>query len=102
MEIRLKERTENVIEYAVWCCKIPKEWKISHISSIYKERNKTNPKNFRGISVKVILSRLFSKILQKRLQKECIEKIVENQSRFIPRRSCVDNFCIIHQLIEKS
>ena len=53
-------------------------------SSIYKKGDRRVPKYYRKISVNGTLSRLFSKILQKRLQKECIEKIDENQSGFIP------------------
>ena len=98
---RLKERIRKLIDRVIKCCKIPKEWKISHISSIYKKGDRRDPKNYRGISVNGTLSRLFSKVLQKRLQKECIEKIDENQSGFIPGRSCVDNLFIIQQLIEK-
>ena len=78
------------------CCKISKEWKISHISSIYKKGDRRDPKNHRGISVNGTLSRLFTKILQKILQKECIEKIDENQSGLVPGRYCVDNLFIIH------
>ena len=44
---------------------------------------------------------LCSEVLQKKLQKECIEKIDENQSGFIPGRSWVDILFIIQQLIEK-
>ena len=34
---RLRERTRNLIESVIRCCKIPKEWNISHIYSIYKK-----------------------------------------------------------------
>ena len=57
---------------------------------MYKKGDRRDPKNHRGISVNGTLSRLFSKVLQKRLQ-----------SGFISERSCVHNLFIIQQLIEK-
>ena len=67
---RLKERIRNLIDRVIKCCKIPKEWKIS----IYKNGDGRKPKNYRGISVNGTLSRLFSKVLQKRLQKNALKK----------------------------
>jgi hypothetical protein len=75
---RFRERIQNLIDRVKQRCKIPKKWKISHISSIYKKGDRRDHRNYRGISVNGTLSRLFSKILQKRLQKECIEKLDEN------------------------
>ena len=100
-EDRLKEIIRKLIDRVIKCCIIPKEWKISHISSIYKKGDRRDPKYYRGISVNGTLIRLFSKVLQNILQKECIEKIDETQSGFIPGRSSVDNLFIIQQLIEK-
>ena len=73
---KLKERMRHSIDMSG---KIPKEWKISHISSIYKKGNRRDPKNYRGISINFTLRRLVSKILQK----ECVEKLDENHSGFI-------------------
>ena len=56
---------------------------ISDLFNIQERRH-----NYRGISVNGTLRRLFSKILQK----DCIEKLDENQSGFIPGRSCVNNY----------
>ena len=65
------------------------------ISFLQCTREETDSKNYRGIGVNGTLSRLPSKILQKKLQKERIEKLDENQSGFIPGKSYVDNLIII-------
>ena len=44
---RLKERIRNLIDRVVQCCKIPRKWKIYHISSIYKKWYKKDPKSYR-------------------------------------------------------
>ena len=44
---RLKERIWHLIDRVVQCCKTPKEWKISHISSIYKKGDRRDPKIYR-------------------------------------------------------
>ena len=71
---RLKERIRNLIDRVINCCKIPKEWKISHIPSIYKKGDRKDSETYRGISVNGTLSRLFSKVLQKRLQMNALKK----------------------------
>ena len=62
---------------------------ISHFFNIQERRQKRSQKLYSN-KRKCTLSRLFSKILQKRIQKECNEKMDENQSGFISGRSCVD------------
>jgi Reverse transcriptase (RNA-dependent DNA polymerase). len=98
---RLREKICNLNDRVVQCSKTPKEWKISHISPIYKKGDKQEPKNYRGISVNDTLNRLFSKIIQKKLQENFIEKLDKNQSGFLPGISCVYDLFTILQLIYK-
>ena len=61
---RLKEIIRHLIDRVIKYCKIPKEWKLSHISSIYKKGDRRDLKNYRGISVNATLSKLFCKIIE--------------------------------------
>ena len=91
----------NVIDRVVKCCKTQKEWKVKgcktlkewkvfNISSIHKNGDRRDTKNYR----------LFSKMLQKRRQKYCIELVDETQSGGLPGRFGVANLFIIQQLIK--
>ena len=67
--VRLKERIRNLIDRVVKFYKIPKEWKISHISSICKKGERRDAQNDRGINVNGTLSRLFSQNITKEITK---------------------------------
>lgn len=81
--------------------KIPSEWKTSHLISIYKKGSRKDPSSYRGLSINSTMSRLFGKILQKRLRENIGHNIGEDQSGFTPGRSCTDNLFTVQQLLEK-
>lgn len=78
---------------------IPKEWKVAHISPIYKKGNRNECDNYRGISVTSSISRLYGRILRDLIEKEFIEE--EDQCGFRTGRSCTDNVFVMKQIIEK-
>jgi len=78
---------------------IPKEWKISHIMSIYKKGNRNECSNYRGISITSSTGKLYERVLNYRIEREAVE--IEEQNGFRSGRSCVDNIFTLKQLIEK-
>lgn len=94
-------RLKNLFNLCIEQQKIPKEWKISYISSIFKKGNRKDPNCYRGLSVTCTLSRLWGKIILNKLRTEVGDCIGEDQSGFTPGRSCVDNLFTLQQLIEK-
>lgn len=81
--------------------KTPKEWKECHICSLFKKGNRKDPNCYRALSVTSSLSRLWGKLIQKRLRHEIGTAIGEDQSGFTPGRSCVDNLYTLQQVMEK-
>lgn len=97
----LLERITNLMNMVCYQIKIPTEWKVSHIVSIFKKGNRKDPNCYRGISINSSLSRLYGKIIQNKLRANVGHKIGEDQSGFRPGRSCVDNLFTLQQLLEK-
>ncbi|XP_046662938.1 uncharacterized protein LOC124355828 [Homalodisca vitripennis] len=98
---------EVVIEYLVTLFQkcldgeeIPKEWKIAHISSLYKKGDKKNCENYRGLSVTASTGRLYGRKLRDRIEQEITDK--KEQNGFRPRWSCIDNVFCLKQMIEKT
>jgi len=79
---------------------IPKEWKIAHITSIFKQGDRKNCGNYRAISVTCTFSRLFGRIVRDLIETEYSDKEAEEQSGFRAGRSCNDNTFVLKQLIE--
>ena len=80
---------------------IPKEWKIAHITPIFKHGDRKNCDNYRAISVTSTFSRLFGRIVRDLIETEYIDKEAEEQAGFRAGRSCNDNDFVLKQLIEK-
>ena len=79
--------------------KVPEDWNLAHISSIYKKGDEKLCKNYRGISVTSSMGRLYGRILKERIENNFIE--IEEQSGFRAGRSCLDNTFVLQQIIEK-
>ena len=79
------------------------DWVISYIVPIHKTGPRSDPSNYRGISLLSCLGKFFLSILNKRLTKFCIEKGVlsDTQLGFMKGNRCSDAHVLIHNLIDK-
>ena len=58
----------NLFNLSFLTCKFPSEMKIAKIIPLYKSGDKTQPSNYRPISILPLLSKLLEKLFCKRLQ----------------------------------
>ena len=79
------------------------DWLISYIVPIHKGGAKSDPGNYRGLSLLSCLGKFFLSIINKRLTAFCIEKgiLSESQLGFMKGNRCSDAHLIIHNLIMK-
>ena len=76
---------------------------MSYIVPIHKGAAKSDPGNYRGISLLSCLGKFFLSIINKRLIKFCVERgiLSESQLGFQQGNRCSDAHLIIHNLINK-
>ena len=82
---------------------IPTDWCISFISPIYKNKGKkSDPNNYRGISIISCLGKLFTALINERLTKfaDLNEIIGEEQAGFRAGYSTQDHIFTLHAIIE--
>ena len=82
---------------------IPSEWSISFISPIYKNKGeKSDPNNYRGISIISCLGKLFTALINERLTKfaDINDIIGEEQAGFRAGYSTQDHIFTLHAIIE--
>ncbi|RUA06843.1 MAG: hypothetical protein DSY43_01110, partial [Gammaproteobacteria bacterium] len=81
----------------------PKTWTKSILVPIYKKGSINNPDNYRGISLTSTFSKIFTHVLNKRLQvwAEENEVIWEGQAGFRRGYSTIDNIFVLHSVIQK-
>lgn len=83
--------------------KMPKEWNLSLITSLYKNGDPNNTNNYRGLSVKSCLGKLFTGLLQKRLDNylESNNLLSQYQCGFRKNHKTTDNIFVLKTLINK-
>ena len=81
----------------------PQSWGEGILVPIFKGGN-PEAKNFRGITLNNIISKLYSKILVNRLTKWCDshQKFIDNQFGFQKGKSTIDCIFILHAFISKT
>jgi sorting nexin-29 len=97
----LKERL-HVLICKIWRDeKMPDDWKVGLIVSLFKKGNKMRCENYRGITLLNVAYKILSSIILEQL-KEYSEKILgEYQYGFRPRRRTMDQTFVVRQILEK-
>ena len=92
----------HVLLQAIWRTEqIPTVWKKAIVIPIHKKGDSRDCKNYRGISLLSIVGKIFTKIIQSRLQKYREQTSREEQAGFRPNRGCCDQIFAIRQLLEE-
>ena len=81
---------------------VPESWTTGLIVPIYKKGDPTNPSNYRGIALLPALGKVYTKLLNDRLERfsECYDLIYNNQGGFRKNNSTVDQVFVIQTLID--
>ena len=72
---------------------LPDEWKDANVSPIFKKGEKSNPGNYRPISLTSIVCKVMESILRDRIMEHLTdnELLTRCQHGFVPKRSCITN-----------
>jgi hypothetical protein len=96
----LRQHLHNLIS-KIWNEEtIPEAWKTSVVIPIYKKGDRTVCKNFRGISLLIVASKIMESVILSRIRIAVDEDLRENQCGFRPGRSTVDQIFTLRQIIE--
>ena len=81
----------------------PKQWSTGLIIPIHKKGPKTDPSNYRGITLSSCLGKLFCCLLNSRLNEYIKEKKIldSGQLGFVSGNRTSDGIFILHSLIDK-
>ena len=80
----------------------PLDWSKMIITPVHKKGNKSDPSNYRAISLLSVPGKVFSHMLLKRIKQQSEEFTKENQYGFCPNRGTIDAIFILRQIIEKA
>ena len=99
----LKWDMVDMFNYFIEHRQFPKKWAEGIKSSIHKAGDRSNPNNYRGITVPRIFEKIFEQIIMNRLQflNEAFDKIDQTNGGFLKGRRTSDNVFILKGLIQK-
>ena len=82
---------------------IPKDWIDGIIFPIYKNGDKRNPLNYRGITLLSMVSKVYTGVLSMRLTKWCEENKIlgEEQGGFRTKRGCIDQIFVLEGILNQ-
>ena len=82
---------------------VPDDWKMSNVTAIFKKGDKTDPGNYRPISLTSIICRILESILRDAILLHLRQhKLINNsQHGFWPHRSCATNLLEFLEIITK-
>ena len=81
---------------------LPDEWKLAHVTPIYKQGGRSSPSNYRPVSLTCICCKLLEHIVHHHLSKQLDEILHENQHGFRKGLSCVTQLATVTHDILKS
>ena len=89
----------SILESAIY----PSEWRRNILTPLHKSGSLSDPGNFRGIAVASCLSKLFNKLIQKRLEDKCVKEnsIKECQGSGKRGSRTSDHLVVMRFLIDK-
>ena len=93
----------NIVNHIFNTGEYPESWGHGIIAPIFKSGDPNLEKNYRGITISNILSKIYSQILLNRLNKwaEIYEVLSKNQFGFRKGKSTTDCIFILHSIISK-
>ena len=81
----------------------PSAWKHNILTPLHKTGSLDDPSNFRGVAVSSCLGKLFSKLLQSRLESKCVREQLIDSSQGSGKKGSrtSDHLVVIRFLIDK-
>jgi hypothetical protein len=79
----------------------PSDWKVSAIIPVFKKGDICDSRNYRGISLMDMATKVFSMILLKRFEEARDERTRENQCGYRKGRGCTDQVFTLHLILQQ-
>ena len=80
--------------------KTPRDWQTGVIIPIFKEGDRKQCKNYRGISLLSLPGKVYAKGFERRCQEIVESKLEDGQSDFCPCRSITDQIFTLKQILK--
>ena len=72
---------------------VPEDWRLANVTPIFKKGSKTDPANYRPVSLTSVICRALESLLRDVIVEHLVKNnlIYDIQHGFVPKRSCLTN-----------
>jgi hypothetical protein len=100
----LADPLRNLFEKSLESCTVPKDWKLATVTPIYKKGPKSEPSNYRPVSLTSIPCKVMESIIKDKLMAHLQSEnlIKQSQHGFMEGRSCATNLLMFHDELTKA
>uniref|UniRef100_A0A8R1I571 Reverse transcriptase domain-containing protein n=1 Tax=Caenorhabditis japonica TaxID=281687 RepID=A0A8R1I571_CAEJA len=99
--IIVSEMSQTISIFFLTNGRTPEDWKTVKISLLPKTTKPKKVKDYRPVALSSIVSKLFTKILTRRITAKSEDYLEESQAGFRRGRGCADNIQVVAQMWEK-
>lgn len=90
----------SIYNYTLTTGTLPSEWKLAHVTPIFKQGNRELPSNYRPISLTSIVCKMMEHIILHLMQNKLNEILSINQHGFRSHLSCTTQLaCLTHDIL---
>ena len=83
--------------------KVPADWRCANVTPIFKKGTKSNPGNYRPVSLTSVICKLMERIVKDAMRDHVMTHSLLNQSQhgFIPKKLCLSNLLQFYEEVTK-
>jgi hypothetical protein len=99
----ISEPLQTIFEQSLQSGEIPSDWKVAVVTAIYKKGPKSEPGNYRPVSLTSVPCKLIEGLVKDKLMDHLLKNKLINDSQhgFLPGRSCATNVIQFMDVITK-
>jgi hypothetical protein len=92
-----------IFEQSLQSGEVPADWRVAAVTAIYKKGTKSEPGNYRPVSLTSVACKLIEGIIKDKLMDHLLENKLINDSQhgFLPGRSCATNVVQFMDVVTK-
>ncbi len=101
MQHELTPALVQIYRQSLRCGEAPEDWKLANITPIFKKGKRSDPGNYRSVSLTSVCCRILESIIRDSMMDHLVKNnlLSDSQHGFMPNRSCTTNLLEFFEIV---